>query len=334
MIKVSIVVPVYNREDYLEKCIDSLLEQTYKEIEIILFNNASTDNSQKIIDKYLALFPGEIRAYSTDLNLGAGGGRNRGLEHTNGDYVCFIDSDDYIDDDYIEQLVNTANEQGNMPDMVISNFKKVNAKGDVIYTRRYLNANQAVYQSIAPWGKMFRKEYLKEKEIKMRNIPFAEDVLFIAELIVSKATVALSPSVGYCWLSNPTSTSNTAFRGFPEGALNKAFDYLDYMSEKYSDNVLLSYFAFKYCVWYLLHSGRNSGSKRMLEQYQLAFDYLDEKFPEYIDNQSISIFKPKQERGVVRIAMWSVRTMIKIGIAKHFFSVYSHLKVDMLWPRL
>ena len=97
-IKVSVIVPVYNVEKYIDKCLDSLVNQTLKDIEIIVVNDGSPDNSQKIIDKYVKKYPNKVKSFIKE-NGGQGSARNLGMEYAKGEYISFVDSDDWIDFD-------------------------------------------------------------------------------------------------------------------------------------------------------------------------------------------------------------------------------------------
>ncbi|RPF42142.1 glycosyl transferase-like sugar-binding protein [Hydrogenoanaerobacterium saccharovorans] len=101
--KVSIIVPVYNVEKYLEKCLDSLIAQTIDEMEIIVVNDGSTDSSQKIIDYYQKLYPNKVRGFSKK-NGGLGDARNYGLQYAKGRYVSFIDSDDWVTPEMMQHM--------------------------------------------------------------------------------------------------------------------------------------------------------------------------------------------------------------------------------------
>src|SRR5574344_2022066 len=102
MIKVSVIVPVYNVEKYLPKCLDSLVNQTLQDIEIIVVNDGTKDNSQKIIDKYAKKYK-NIKSYIKE-NGGLSDARNYGVAKANGEYISFIDSDDYIDKKMLEKM--------------------------------------------------------------------------------------------------------------------------------------------------------------------------------------------------------------------------------------
>ena len=99
---ISVVIPVYNVEQYLPKCIESIMNQTYKNLEIILVNDGSTDGSQKICEEYKSI-DNRIKIINKE-NGGLSDARNVGIDNSSGNYITFIDSDDYIDDDYVYTL--------------------------------------------------------------------------------------------------------------------------------------------------------------------------------------------------------------------------------------
>lgn len=112
MIKVSIIVPVYNVEQYLEKCLFSCVNQTLEEIEVIVINDASPDNSDRIMKKFQKIYPMKMVTIYLDKNLRQGGARNRGIKAARGEYLCFVDGDDYIELTTCEQLYNFSQERG------------------------------------------------------------------------------------------------------------------------------------------------------------------------------------------------------------------------------
>ena len=105
--KVSIIIPVYGVEKYISKCLDSLVKQTLNDIEIIVVNDGTKDNSQKIIDKYVKKYPDKVKSFIKE-NGGQGSARNYGLKQANGDYIGYVDSDDYVELEMYEKLYNKA----------------------------------------------------------------------------------------------------------------------------------------------------------------------------------------------------------------------------------
>ena len=116
MAKVSLVVPIYNSSKYLNKCIDSLVNQTLKDIEIILINDGSTDKSEKIIKEY----NDKRIKYISKKNEGIGKTRNRGIKEATGEYIAFVDSDDYLNEHFCEYMYKKAH--ADKCDLVICNF--------------------------------------------------------------------------------------------------------------------------------------------------------------------------------------------------------------------
>lgn len=104
MPKISVIVPVYNTEKYLRKCLDSIINQTYQDFEVIIVNDGSTDGSQKIIDKYIEKYQNRIKCINKE-NGGLSSARNSGIEAAIGDYIIFVDSDDYIETNLFEQAL-------------------------------------------------------------------------------------------------------------------------------------------------------------------------------------------------------------------------------------
>ena len=125
MIKVSIIVPVYGVEEWLSRCLDSLVNQTLNDIEIIVVNDGSPDNSQAIIDEYERKYPDMVKGYQKE-NGGLSDARNYGMKYATGEYIAFVDSDDYVDLAMYEKLYLKAKEDN--ADAVTCAYFKVNEK--------------------------------------------------------------------------------------------------------------------------------------------------------------------------------------------------------------
>ena len=190
--KVSVIVPVYNVELYLEKCLNSLVNQTLQDIEILVINDGSPDNSQEIIDKYSKKYPDIIRAY-TKKNGGLSDTRNFGVEKAQGEYLAFIDSDDYVDIDMFEKMYQKANETE--ADVVVSPITYVD---NSIITRKYYrdtlkyfgkNVQDAprilrVANSFA-WNKIYRREFWQINNFKFPVGQWFEDSALIYNVMGS-----------------------------------------------------------------------------------------------------------------------------------------------------
>lgn len=164
MVKVSIIVPVYNVASYLERCLNSLVSQTLKDIEIILVNDGSTDNSEEIIKKYTKKDKRII--YLTKENGGQSSARNYGFKYANGEYIGYVDSDDWVSIDMYKKMYSLAKK--NDADMVICSFFKAWDNGKLVRMSGLLSKSDDIKKNYimsnpCPWNKIYKKEILNDK---------------------------------------------------------------------------------------------------------------------------------------------------------------------------
>lgn len=181
MVKVSIIVPVFNSEEYLEKCVESLLEQTLDEIEIILVDDCSEDRSRKMIADYAEQYPDRIRPVYLEENIRQGGARNRGMAIATGEYIAFVDSDDFIEPEMCEVMYGAANgadmvgadyyiDRGNQQQLVKLDY------GDRIMS---LEDKERFVSSCGLFGsRIYRRAFLEENILTFPERVFYEDAYF------------------------------------------------------------------------------------------------------------------------------------------------------------
>lgn len=220
---ISIIVPVYNVEKYLEQCIDSLVNQTYKNIEIIIVNDGSTDSSGELCDK-LAKRDSRINVVHKK-NAGLGFARNTGLEFVKGKYVTFIDSDDFADVDLIENLYNEI--ILNNADTCIGGFKRVNDDGKVLYKEKYksvtYSGNEVVQELLlrilgsspeksdairmSVWNVLFSVEIIKNNNLKFcsERKYISEDLIFDIDYYQHSKKTSIINSCAYNYRVNNNS---------------------------------------------------------------------------------------------------------------------------------
>lgn len=183
--KVSLIIPVYNVEKFLVKCLDSVEKQTYKDLEVIIVNDGSTDGCLKIIEDYVGRNP-HFCCYSIE-NRGLGGARNYGISKAEGDYIFFLDSDDYISPDCIEKLTDRAKKDGS--DIVICNNYDVREDGRIILAYKNIyrknpttiyDEHELLFNRVSAWGKLYKKELFDGLEFISRE--WYEDMRLIPKI--------------------------------------------------------------------------------------------------------------------------------------------------------
>ena len=182
MKKVSVIVPVYNAEKYLEKCLNSLVEQTLEEIEIIIINDGSTDSSQKIIEKYAEKY-GQKIITRMKKNEGQAIARNLGIELCSGKDIGFVDADDYVCNDMFQRMYDEAERQ--KADMVICDYYEVHDSNrkTVSVKDALVNKDLLVDPKAAPWNKLYRKDLVIKSGVKFHEKLIYEDTAFYANLV-------------------------------------------------------------------------------------------------------------------------------------------------------
>lgn len=213
---VTIIVPVYNVEKYLDKCIESILYQTYKNLEIILVDDGSTDNSGKIIDEYAKKDTRIVVIHKE--NGGVSSARNAGLNNSTGDYICFCDADDYLMNDYVEYLLNMA--LTNDVDIALtknmfSNFNNKQATKDNIekYTGERTAIDILSYNiPIGVYCKIFKREFLNKNNIRfLPEIFIGEGFNFNVDSFQRASKVAIGYRKVYFYRRDNETSATTKF---------------------------------------------------------------------------------------------------------------------------
>lgn len=324
--KASIIIPIYNAAKTLPYCLDSILNQTYKDFEIILINDGSIDNSQKIIDSYKKKYPKIIRSYS-QRNSGIAKTRNKGMELSKGKYLFFIDNDDYIDNDYIETFVNEIEKRN--CDVLIGGYRRVSENGKILYQKQPINTPWSKYMFITPWGRIYKRKLLIKNKISFLDLNIGEDVglNILANL---KLKVETTTYTGYNWVNKSSSTSNTLHKG-----MRKNVDFIPLLEKITNDSKsinfpseeksLFEYFVIKTSIYYLLHSGRKVEYSILKAQKDSIFKWLGKNYPEYKRNKNISPLRPKGEAFSIRGIVFVYILLKKLRLENTFLWVYSKL---------
>ena len=269
--KVTIIIPIYNAYETIDKCLDSVIKQTYKDIEVIIINDGSKDNSINKINKYAEQY--QYIKVIDKKNEGVAKTRNLGIKKATGDYIMFIDQDDYIADDYVEQFVTSIRKNDN--DVAIGGFKRVNEIGKVLYQMNLKNTYWSRYNIITPWAKIYKTDFLIKNKVDFFSYGIGEDVYFNILLYSKNPKVTITSYNGYFWLYNEKSVSNTSHKGLNEDLdILKLLDKINCLNT--NDDIYINYYIRKFYIWYLLYSGKYSTKEMFIKENQRIKEWIKE----------------------------------------------------------
>ena len=211
MSKVSVIVPVYNVEKYIDKCLNSLVNQTLQDIEIIVVNDGSPDNSQKIIDRYVRDYPDKVKSYIKE-NGGQGSARNFGVGLSSSDFISFVDSDDYIENDMIEKMYNVITRT--KCDIVVCGSNVVDDNYNIVsqtFPNNRVFSNKIekyLFSDVCVWNKMIRKSIVLNSNLEFRNKVWYEDLDYTYKLLNLSDNIEFIDENLYNYLLRDNSTMN------------------------------------------------------------------------------------------------------------------------------
>lgn len=323
--KVSIVLPVYNAEEYLCRCINSVLEQDYQNIELIALNDGSKDQSLSILNSYKRKFPDKLVVIDQE-NMGVSMTRNKGIQMATGEYLMFIDNDDYFDDGYISKYVNEI-ESGDY-DMVLGGYKRPDTNGNLVEEVLLQNKEFNKFKVVAAWAKIFRTSFIKENNIHFLKTNIGEDIPFTIVAVNITDKIKIIDYVGYNWFYNEKSVSSTSHKSMSndlqfEYMIKSLYNQLNEHGVKLDDNI--EYYFIKTCVWYFLYASKKTSFKIISDNYNKIFGWLNESFPNYLSN---TILHDKQFNGDSKLVIRSTRVftaLIRIHLIKPFLWAYSKI---------
>lgn len=229
MIKYSFIVPVYNTEKYLKKCLDSLVNQTYKDFEIIVVNDGSTDKSSNIISKYQKKYKNIIVIDKE--NEGLSMARNRGVQKSSGKYIIFVDSDDYVSNKLLEEVDKKIDDSDILRFQIATEdeeYTKINEYHEESFESmcgydafKYLSS----YHFVEPaWCYVIRKNYYIENKFSFKKGVYHEDFGLIPYVIYKARKVKSIDFIGYYYIQrNGSIMNNNDYKK----TVKKAFDMIE-----------------------------------------------------------------------------------------------------------
>lgn len=297
MPKVSVIVPVYNVEKYIEKCLNTLVNQTLQDIEIIVVNDGATDNSEKIIKEFLEKYPEKI-VYLKKENGGLSDARNFGIPYAKGEYIAFVDSDDYVETFMYKEMYEIAKKENS--DMVECDFIWEYPNKSRIDTGEIYNNKKEMAQNVrvVAWNKLIKKSILDETKIEFPKGYRYEDLEFTYKLIpyLEKVSFLKKPCVHYIQRDN--SISNTQNERTKE-----IFDILDHIIDYYKEKGIYEEYKTELEYTYtrivlcssLLRMCKVKDKEIKKKLLNLAWDNLNNRFPNWKKNKILKESKSKKD---------------------------------------
>ncbi len=291
---ISVIVPVYNVEKYLPRCIESILNQTFTDFELLLVDDGSPDCCGKICDEY-ATKDNRIRVFHKT-NEGVSSARNVGLNKAKGKWISFIDSDDWVDENLLDSLFNSA--VNNPSDLVISGYIRVSSKCKKImmYEKKTLKTNQISLDLIEselnksvkfrmPWGRLFKKDIITSNGIIFNeNLSLGEDFLFNLQYIMHISSVSIINETSYFYRETVCSLTKKFYPiEIRIYSCNVFKDILEKLALKYSNEKIFNYLFSKQLENILRYSYRFPIIKKdRLKSLNYYFENINEKLQQNI----------------------------------------------------
>ena len=313
-IQISVIVPVYNTEKYLERCINSIVNQNFRDIEIIIINDCSEDDSLKIIDKYKNKDK-RIKLINKIKNEGLSAARNLGIEIAKGDYILHIDSDDWIEQGYLNDIYEIA--QKNNADIIVTDFYIDYDNGKIIYCRDQnieKTTGKIVLERcflgegyICVWNKLIKRDlYIKNNIRHPINISQGEDLAVTPRLFYFAEKVVKINKAYVHYIQNPKSISNTS----NIKKITEVYNALD---------ILEKFFAYKHNYIFERFKLNHLSSWLFKEKYDFKNEEYSRILKEYLKeakNLKIKTLKEKILYSMSKIVTYKIAFIILWHISK------------------
>lgn len=333
---VSVIIPCYNAEAYIEKTIDSLYAQTYQNFEVVFINDGSTDGTITFLQKYYEKWSDRTQIITVE-NGGPSRARNLGLDKATGKYIIFLDSDDYVANDYIEILYSAAEENGS--EMVLSGQKKVDEDGNVIASIDYPVDQIPDYalRRLNMSGKLYKKTFLDQHNIRFSVGKLYEDNVFnFYAMFLSKNMIVL-PYNGYYQVIHQGSrmTRTIQSEDIPYEDLERSIFYVMTHKELISELDVFEFTVLSFFTYFIFvanrkqmyalekRSIRKSSPTVLKELCKYTSRVIPQYFPKYYRNPYVGIFQCRylsmSQRGGVWFFVKLMRTHLLWPFVKIFY---------------
>lgn len=299
MFKITVAIPVYNVEKYIEASLLSALNQSYPNIEYVMVDDKGSDNSMDIVRRIKQTHPRgkEIKIVEHPKNIGTGGARNSSMDNATGDFIFFMDSDDTIEPDTIKILVDNIPNEG--VDVLEASYRMLTNEGklvkDIIFGEKYLRGNMAIcewmrqtklYYDGFPWNRLISLKFLKANNVRCIPSHRNEDVLFSFQVVLFARSYITLPNVTYNYYMRPGSTVHQKINDYYYNQYLEIFDARTTLMKKLPvtpPRILYNYYLQHFFEWWIAQILNGNFSKdkkkyfykRIQEVLSMNFDVKD-----------------------------------------------------------
>lgn len=325
--KISVIVPVYNVEQYLKRCLDSIINQTFEDYEIICVNDCSPDNSQVILDEYAQKYPDLVKVLVNEKNLGLGKTREHGLSVAEGEFVMFIDSDDYIKNDYLQTYYEAMCDKN--VDIIIAGYTR-DVDGELT-VHKVANSEWSLVTYPIACAKLYKKSFLLDNKIVFPKIRCGEDIYFSMSLFYYGATFYVIDYAGYYYYFNRKSITGSMnyeknHEEFVKNIFTEFMDNHDINCLTEDKRRVIEYNYIANMVNALITYGHGSGIKRMRKKYDFWMQDMKARFPDYNRNPYVGLFKPEGQTAKIRLGVGVSMGLHKVKLDKLMYYAISLMR--------
>lgn len=342
--KLSIIVPCYKVEEYLPRCLDSLVNQTLEDIEIICINDGSPDNCLKILKDYEKKYKDKIVIIDKE-NEGVWKGRKDGIKKATGEFIGFVDSDDYVDLTYAEKLYNKAKKEN--ADISVCGFDRIDLDTGKLYSREMCKNEDKVIDieknpggllelNGAPWNKIYKAELLKRQADLEHPPRILDDMMFLLLIYINaKKVVFINESLVYYMVRQ-----GSIITTIKKEQVDSTYLAMTEVKKVYenSDNrvtmlPILDAMAFLHLGVSLMFRLSYDKNCNLKESIKTNNKFLDECFPTWKHSKYIKLSYVVKEH--TNFKLWIVKIFYKLHLFRVFLTLYrfmiDKLKIDIKW---
>lgn len=341
--KISIIIPCYNVENYISRCLDSLLIQTQNTLEIICINDGSTDQTLRILQNYKRKYKDKIILFNKK-NEGVWKARQTGISIATGNYIGFVDADDYVEPNFVEILYNSITES--QADIAVCGFDRIDMTTGKIISREMCNIKTPIVNldkfpdkllclNAALWNKLYRADLLKNMD-NLTNPPrILEDIMFLLLVCLKAKRISYTGNCLIHYIVRANSAINTVNSNDIDNTYQAMCEVKKIYIKKNPDWLeLIDTMAFLHLgisLMFRISYDPNCNMKKILKTNLL---YLNNNFSTWKNSKYISL-KYMSKNGFYNWKLWIVHTFYRLNLFGLFLSIYrfmiDRLKIDIKW---